>query len=831
MIDVPKAQVTHASSLQDCQSATQTLESTVEAWFGDPIFGDIRGRIVGRVKDGTSNESVRIILDTSNAYLRKLSWDRWDLFEKSYFLPRAEFTLLSSYNRPTEIPTAPIKILAIFGSDGGGLQLQQDRELIEKLNRHGGKITTIPRRGDFLTPQELFDTLWMGNWDIIFYAGHSSGKTIQVDCALNLSIESLKEALKRAAKKVKLAVFNSCDGLGMAEYLADFEIPHLIVMREPVPDRVARTFLKFFLEEFIRGKPLHSAVREARQHLQQFEIPISTDKLFYPGASWLPVLIQNPASPELYWPQPEPDRLPRKPLFKSWQFLPLSLVLIGTGVYGLSQIVSSEKMGDQISQGEEILTPFQPRDKQRGIKPVASCQRPWSYYISVWNGYVRQLWDDCFIGHNNYKRAVQNLRESWQEERKDPETLIYLNNALLEATGADYYKIAVVVPVLKKEFEDAEIAEEILRGIAQAQTEVNLSLFEGSKPSDIPLPGIDFLNRKNLNGKGLKVIIADDSNREGRAKTVAKILAKRSDILGVVGHYTSEMTMATVDIYNQNKLVLVSPGTTTSELTAQPRKFFFRIPTVNHVLADVMVDVLLNQIDQKRVAIFYNPASPYSSDYKEQFKEKLLEKGGYVIDSFDLSSPNFNAERAIQKIRDAGESAIVLMPDGQVTNSFDRALEVIEENQGQSPMVGTLSLYSPKALKIARLELLEKLILAVHWHHLNSPDPNFSKIALQLWGGPVSPRTALAYDATRVLIEGVRQHPTRRGVREAIADETFSVEGVTGSIEFIPGIGDRKRPHFDRVWVVPCPNREFGFAFLPMKFATAEAADLNCSNP
>ena len=61
-----------------------------------------------------------------------------------------------------------------------------------------------------------------------------------------------------------------------------------------------------------------------------------------------------------------------------------------------------------------------------------------------------------------------------------------------------------------------------------------------------------------------------------------------------------------------------------------------------------------------------------------------------------------------------------------------------KENQGQSSIVGNLSLYSPKALKIAKLELLEKLILVVHWHSLSSPNPHFSKTAFQLWGPPTN---------------------------------------------------------------------------------------------
>ncbi|PZO11377.1 MAG: hypothetical protein DCF25_19485 [Leptolyngbya foveolarum] len=51
-----------------------------------------------------------------------------------------------------------------------------------------------------------------------------------------------------------LAIFNSCDGLGLAKYLsqaiAPISVPYIIVMREAVPDAVAQTFLKYFLAAF-----------------------------------------------------------------------------------------------------------------------------------------------------------------------------------------------------------------------------------------------------------------------------------------------------------------------------------------------------------------------------------------------------------------------------------------------------------------------------------------------------------------------------------------------------------------------------------------------------
>ncbi len=830
-INIPDGQTTHVSSLEECQNATLTLESNVRNWLGQPIFGAITARIIGELQYRTTNESVRVIIDTSNDYLRKLSWDYWDLFEKSYFLPQAEFALLSRYNRPTETLQRQIHILAIFGSDEGGLQLQQDRELIENLNIHGARITSIPAIGNSLTPQELFDTLWLGNWDIIFYAGHSSGQTIHVDHALNLSIDLLREALRRNAPRVKLAIFNSCDGLGIAEYLADFNIPHLIVMREPVPDLVARRFLKYFLEEFTQGKPLHTSVRKARRRLQQLEIQIQNE-LFYPRASRLPVLIQNPAAPELYWPQqPEP---PGQPTIKPKHIILFFLTLVG--VCGICRwfYPEPEPTGNNISQGEEILVKlFQPRDKQRGVEAVAECQKPLNHFLPIWNSHIRQQWSDCFVTKKSYQEAAQNLQQSWKTERRDPETLIYLNNAILEAKGFDYYTITVVVPVLEDktgQVSNAELAEEILRGVAQAQTEVNLSLFNQEKSSNLTLPGANFLDSKSLNGKGLKIIIANDANLEKQAKKVANTIVKRSKILGVIGHWTSEMTMATVDIYNQNQLVMVSPGTTTSELTEQPRPFFFRTITNNYVPTGAAVDILMsNQINQKRVAIFYNPASPYSSDYKKRFKEKFLEKGGYIIDSFDISRSNFNAKSAIPKIN-FGELAIVLIPDGQVSDALVNSVEIIKENRGQNWIISNWSVYSPKTLKIAQPELLEKLILTVPWHPLSNPKSYFSQSTVQLWGGPVSARTALSYDAAQVLLQGIRQQPTPRGIRKILADENFHVDGVTGKIEFKPETGDRQEQTSELVKVVPCPTNQDKdrVIFIPEKFSTPEDAGLNC---
>ncbi|MEO0844255.1 MAG: CHAT domain-containing protein, partial [Cyanobacteria bacterium J06643_5] len=191
-----------------------------------------------------------------------------------------------------------VKILAIIG-DSKGIDVEKDRTLIEQLPNAEVTFLVEPQR------ETLNDELWLQPWDVLFFAGHSSTQSnleighISINQNDSLTIAEFKNALSKAIEQgLHLAIFNSCDGLGLAVNLADLNIPQMIVMREPVPDKVATVFLKNFLREFSHGKPLYQSVREARCQLQGLEYE-------FPCASWLPVIFQNPGeidtAPTAWW--------------------------------------------------------------------------------------------------------------------------------------------------------------------------------------------------------------------------------------------------------------------------------------------------------------------------------------------------------------------------------------------------------------------------------------------------------------------------------------------------------------------------------------------------
>ncbi|MGB7710669.1 MAG: CHAT domain-containing protein [Microcoleus sp.] len=278
-------------SRQDFDNLTKKLEEHLNQWLSTEQFISIA--YILREKFSSYDE-VRVIIQSQNPYVRRLPWHLWD-FLKPY--RKAEIALSSPfYDRTlrTAVTRNRIRILSILGDDQG-IDIDKDRQLLAKIDAETAFLVK-PNR------QELNEQLWSEQgWDILCFSGHSSSEMdgsngwIYINDTDKLTIPDLKNALSTAIERgLQIAIFNSCDGLGLANQLAQLHIPQIIVFREPVPDRVAQEFLKHFLTAFASGKSFYLSVREAREKLQSLEE-------YFPCASWLPVICQNPAEVPPKW--------------------------------------------------------------------------------------------------------------------------------------------------------------------------------------------------------------------------------------------------------------------------------------------------------------------------------------------------------------------------------------------------------------------------------------------------------------------------------------------------------------------------------------------------
>ncbi|MCL1465722.1 CHAT domain-containing protein [Argonema galeatum] len=273
---------------------TDDLINSFNAWLKDKAFLPIESLLRNHLNP---NEENRILLLTDNPWLRKLPWQEWDLIREFH---KTEIGFASPNFKQVQqlspISKDGVKILAILGYQA---DVESQGEAIQNLGKNV-EVTWLkqPKR------EELDEPLWKQRWDIIFFVGHGeSGDewktgTIKINQDDKITISELRNHLKKAIENgLKLAIFNCCDGLGLAHSLAEGEdlyLPQMIVMREELPVAVAPRFLQYFLEEFTQYNSLYASVREARRRLQILE------KVF-PCASNLPVICQNPAVKPLRW--------------------------------------------------------------------------------------------------------------------------------------------------------------------------------------------------------------------------------------------------------------------------------------------------------------------------------------------------------------------------------------------------------------------------------------------------------------------------------------------------------------------------------------------------
>lgn len=291
-IEIDDEGVTNISQAS-LESLSQQLKQALDRWLESESFRKVDRRLRTHL---APTDEIRLIVETEDLLLRRFPWHLWSFFDD---YPLAEVALSASeygrVSRPVHVSTGKVRILAVLGNSEG-IDVQHDRALLERLPMADTVFLVEPNR------QELDQQLWdERGWDILFFAGHSSSQpdgtvgAIAINSKDSLTIAQLKNALNAAINRgLQFAIFNSCDGLGLAHAMADLNIPQIVVMREPVPDQVAQTFLQHLLTAFSDGKSFYRAVRQAREKLQGLETQ-------FPCASYLPVICQNPTEMPADW--------------------------------------------------------------------------------------------------------------------------------------------------------------------------------------------------------------------------------------------------------------------------------------------------------------------------------------------------------------------------------------------------------------------------------------------------------------------------------------------------------------------------------------------------
>ncbi|WP_196516197.1 ABC transporter substrate-binding protein [Nostoc sp. WHI] len=389
----------------------------------------------------------------------------------------------------------------------------------------------------------------------------------------------------------------------------------------------------------------------------------------------------------------------------------------------------------RMSLGERILvTKNTTLDKEAGVKAFAS---------------------------GDFITAVKKFQSSLKK-KNDPEALIYKNNAQIGKSKA--FKIVISVPIGG----NVDIAEEMLRGVAQAQDEVNRS--------------------NGINGQPLQILIANDDAVIEIAQDLAAEFVKDSSILAIIGHSRNEVSVQAAKIY-KDKLVMVSTNNTVqlSQQLPEIGKYIFRIVPNQGVESDVLANYIVTTAQLKTITICADSTASITSDTtKKTYAESITNARGQVITNCDFGNLKIPDPTVVSQAISAGAEGLLLIPK---LNKINRAFEVAEANKGNLALFGHPTLYTFRTLQQGKGNV-RGMVLTAFWHPDAFPNNPFSENANRLWGR-VNWQTAASYDALQAIITGLRKHDTREGLQQALSDPNFVASGATGTIKFKPD-GDRE---------------------------------------
>jgi hypothetical protein len=271
-----------SEQIDECLESTAVLVSKLQNWCQDcQLIQEQIERLVPTASPLT------VLVSSELPSLLKLPWNIC-LQALLTAYPQAETVIQLA---PT--PQSRTVQVAMVLASGAGIDVEKSQSYLEALPNTHCQILIES------SPEEVLVAISQAGSVVAIsslLSSYSSRDRVLVNAEDSVSISELQKALRRSVERgLKLLVWNGGDGLEMATLLAETGVPYILVIREPLPDRVVNELLKLTLKLMADGKSLPLAVRAARERLQEIE-------RVFPAASWLPLLCQTKTSAQdLQW--------------------------------------------------------------------------------------------------------------------------------------------------------------------------------------------------------------------------------------------------------------------------------------------------------------------------------------------------------------------------------------------------------------------------------------------------------------------------------------------------------------------------------------------------
>lgn len=256
---------------------------------------------------------------------------------------------------------------------------------------------------------------------------------------------------------------------------------------------------------------------------------------------------------------------------------------------------------------------------------------------------------------------------------------------------------------------------------------------------------------------GRTILIRKEDDRESvdQGRLVAQQLADDPDVVAVIGHLNSYVSIPAAGIYEGSGLLMITPGSTSPELTRRGYRLVFRSVNSDDDIARNMAAIAVKE-GHKRIVIGY-VRNTYGLGLANAFEEYAQHLGLEIIDRQSYDPASSSNPAAYQRLVDQWDDLEfdMLFLAGMAPQA-GYLVKQIRAAGLRMPILGGDALDTPEFIEAAG-EAAEGMLVASIFHP-DEPSPavqRFTRAFTSTYGRPPDSWAARGYEAMRMLAEAM----------------------------------------------------------------------------
>jgi branched-chain amino acid transport system substrate-binding protein len=302
----------------------------------------------------------------------------------------------------------------------------------------------------------------------------------------------------------------------------------------------------------------------------------------------------------------------------------------------------------------------------------------------------------------------------------------------------------------------------------------------------------DINSAGGVHKRKVKLLVMDDK-QDGKTAEQEVTNLIDNGVVAIIGHMTSSMSMQTVPIVNEKKIIMISPTTTTTFLSKKD-DYFYRVSNTTESYATKMARYLFDTLTIRNVAVIYDLRNKaYTESWLGDFRREFKRAGGRIAAAVTFySGPDVHLFDVAKQALVPGVEAMVIS-----ASAMDTAMLCQQARKMGKDITIAASEWAATEKLLELGGVAVEGVIVSQFFDRNSTDPMYVKFRQeykQRFGNEPGFASVNSYDAANVVLAAIKKQKGGKLLKKSI-QQIREYKGVQGLVK-IDQYGDADRETF-----------------------------------